>query len=433
MSTRRNFLKSSAAGAAALTIANAAPAATAPEKLTVALVGCGGMGKGHLNLLAKHKQLTVAYVCDVDEKRLADAAKIAADAGHPVKAVKDLRTVLDDRAVGAVWMATPDHWHAPGAILAADAGKHVYVEKPCSHNVREGRLMIEAGVRNKVHIQVGTQARSTKTVQEAMKRLHDGAIGEVLAAKAWNSQLRRNLGKVRPTDPPAHLDYALWQGPAPEAPFYSNRVHGMWRFFRDYGAGDIGNDGVHNIDVGVWGLRLDALPNRVAALGGKAFFDDDQEWPDTQYVVCEYDPGNGGKKPRQFIFEQRIWSPYVQEGYENGNAFYGTKGMLVIGHTVGWKLYGERNKLLEEMNGGVSLAAHHQNFIDACLKGDAPAAPVAVGHVSAGICHLANIATRLRKTVEFDPVKEVVTNSPDANALLRRQYRPNHWAVPKGV
>ena len=432
MRTRRSFLKTSAAGTAALTPLSA-PAVAAPDKLTVALIGCGGMGRNHLNLLAGHKQLRVAYVCDADEKRLADAAKVAAGAGHAVRAEKDLRKVLDDKAVDAVWVATPDHWHAPAAILAADHGKHVYVEKPCSHNVREGRLMIDAAARNKVNIQVGTQARSTKTVQEAMKRLHGGAIGEVLTAKAWNSQLRRDLGKAKPTDPPAHLDYALWQGPAPEAPFYSNRVHAMWRFFRDYGAGDIGNDGVHTIDVGVWGMKFDALPNRVAALGGKFFFDDDQEWPDTQYVVCEYDAGNGGPRPRQFVFEQRIWSPYVQEGYENGNAFYGTKGMLVIGHTSGWKLYGARNKLIEEMTGRVDLPGHHQNFIDACLKGEPLAAPVAVGHVSAGICHLANISTRLRKTVEFDPAKEVVTNSPDANALLRRKYRPNHWAVPKGV
>jgi predicted dehydrogenase len=429
MTTRRTFLATSAA---ALAVPAAAPAAGRPDKLTVALIGCGGMGTNHLRLLAKHPQLTVAAVCDVDANRLAAAAKVAADAGHQPKAEKDLRRVLDDKAVQAVWIATPDHWHAPAGILAADHGKHVYVEKPCSHNVREGRLLIDAGARNKVVVQVGTQARSTKTVQEAMARLHGGAIGDVLAAKAWNSQLRRNLGKVKPSDPPAHIDFDLWLGPAPAAPFFTNRVHGSWRFFVDYGAGDMGNDGVHNVDVGVWGLGLTTLPNRVAALGGKYVFDDDQEWPDTQYVVCEYDPGNGGKGPRQFVFEQRIWSPYVQEGYENGNAFYGTKGMLVIGHTQGWKLYGERNKPVEEMAGKVDLPGHHQNFVDAVLKGARPAAPAEVGHLSAGICHLANIATRLRRTVEFDPAKEQVTNSPDANGLLRRKYR-DHWSVPKGV
>jgi predicted dehydrogenase len=156
-------------------------------------------------------------------------------------------------------MATPDHWHAPGAILAADAGKHVYVEKPCSHNVREGRLLADAAARNKIVIQVGTQARSTPTVKAAIDRIKGGAIGDVLAAKAWNSQLRRNLGKVQATKPPDHLDYELWQGPVPEAPFFSNRVPSMWRFFKDYGAGDIGNDGVHNIDVAVWGMGFDRL------------------------------------------------------------------------------------------------------------------------------------------------------------------------------
>jgi len=430
MSSRRTFLKSSAVALAAPSLA---PAAVGPDKLTVCLMGCGGMGSNHLKLLAKNPRIAIVHVCDADSKRLAAAAKIAADAGHPVKATKDIRTVLDDKNVQAVWMATPDHWHAPGAILAADAGKHVYVEKPCSHNIREGRLMIEAGVRNKVVIQVGTQSRSTPTVREAMDRIHGGAIGEIIAVKAWNSQKRRDLKHVKPSAPPQGLDYELWQGPVPEAPFYANRIPGMWRFFYDYGAGDIGNDGVHDIDVCVWGMGFDTLPNRVAALGGKYFFDDDQQWPDTQYAVCDYDKGNGADRPRQFIFEQRIWSPYVQEGYENGAAFYGTKGMLVIGHSVGWELYGERNKALEKMRGSVNLPAHHENFINAALKGEKPAAPAAVGHIAAGLCHLANISTRLKKTIEFDPKTEQVTNSPDANALVRRKYRAGHWAVPKGV
>src|SRR5262245_32656532 len=309
MTTRRSFLKASAA---AVAVPAVAPAVGKPDTLTVALIGCGGMGKNHLKLLAANKQLKIAHVCDVDVKRLEEAAKIATDGGHKVTPVKDLRTVLDNRAVNAVWIATPDHWHAPAAILAADAGKHVYVEKPCSHNLREGRLMVDAGVRNKVVIQVGTQSRSTRTCQEAMARLKDGAIGEILVAKAWNSQKRRDLGHVKPADPPPHIDFDMWLGPAPVAPFYANRVHGTWRFFMDYGVGDIGNDGVHDIDVAVWGLGVETLPNRVTALGGKYFFDDDQEWPDTQYVVCEYDAGNSGKKPRQLIFEQRIWSLYVQ-------------------------------------------------------------------------------------------------------------------------
>ena len=433
MSTRRKFLAQSAAGTAALALTPSAPAAAEGDRTPVALIGCGGMGSNHLRLLVARKDVEVRYVCDVDATRLAAAAKTVAATGKEPKAVKDLRQVLDDKDVKAVWVATPDHWHSPAGILAADAGKHVYVEKPMSHNVREGRLLVDAGERNKVVIQVGTQARSTPTVAEAMKRLHDGAIGEVLVAKAWNSQLRRNLGRVKPGKPPAALDWELWQGPAPEAPFYPNRVHAMWRFFFDYGAGDMGNDGVHNVDVACWGLKLDRLPSRVACLGGKYFFDDDQQWPDTQYLVCDIEPAGGKGRTRQLIYEQRIWSPYVQEGYENGNAFYGTKGMLVMGHTVGWKLYGERNKLIEEMNGGVDLVGHHTNFLESVRGSAKPNAPAIAGHAAAGVCHLANICVRLGRTIRFDPVKEVVLGDEEANAMTKRAYRPGHWSVPKNV
>ena len=425
--SRRTFL----AGAATLAVPSAAQAVGRADTLAVALIGCGGMGNNHLRLLVKNPRVRVTHVCDVDAGRLADAAKIVG--GDGVKAVKDLRAVLDDKAVAAVWVATPDHWHSPAGILAADAGKPVYVEKPMSHNVREGRLLVEAAARNRVAVQVGTQSRSTKTVREAIARVRGGAIGEVLVAKAWNSQLRRDLGRVKATAPPPALDWELWQGPAPEAPFYPNRVHGSWRFFKDYGAGDMGNDGVHNVDVALWGLGVETLPNRTAALGSKLFFADDQEWPDTQYAAAEWDPPGGQGRTRQFVYEQRIWSPYVQEGYENGNAFYGTKGLLVMGHTVGWKLYGPRNKLVEEMTGGVDLLAHHKNFLDAVVGAGKPNASALDGHLAAGVCHLTNISGGLRRTVELDPAAEVVAGLPEAQALLRRAYRPGHWAVPKGV
>ncbi len=429
MASRRTFLKS----AAALSLPAVAPAALRLERTPIALLGCVGMGSNHLKLLVARKDVDVRYVCDADAKRLANAAKVVTDAGGAPKAVKDIRTVLDDKEIVAVWMATPDHWHSPGAILAADAGKHVYVEKPCSHNVREGRLLVEAAQRNKVMIQVGTQSRSAPTVTDAIERIHGGAIGEILVAKAWNSQLRRNLGKVKPSAPPPELDWALWQGMAPEAPFYANRVPGMWRFFFDYGAGDMGNDGVHDVDVAVWGMKFDRLPNRVTAMGSKLFFDDDQQWPDTQYMVAEYDPPDGKGRTRQFIYEQRIGSPYVQEGYENGAAFYGTKGMLIIGHSVGWKLYGERNKLIAERTGGVDLPGHHTNFLDAIRAGTKLNAPALAGHVAAGICHLTNISGRLGRALKIDPVKEAVLGDDEAHALLKRKYREGHWAVPKGV
>ena len=209
---------------------------------------------------------------------------------------------------------------------------------------------------------------------------------------------------------------------------------GVWRWWRDFGCGDIGNDGVHDIDVARWGLGAETHPSTIACLGGKYFFDDDQQFPDTQYAVFEYPVDGRPGKRRQLIFEQRIWSPYVQEGYENGAAFYGSNGVLIIGHTVGWKLYGPRNKLVAQQTGACDLGAHHQNFLDA-VRGRQKSlnADVTAGHLSAGLVHLANIAARVGRVLQFDPAAEQILNDPEAAALLRRAYREGHWAVPKGA
>jgi predicted dehydrogenase len=348
--------------------------------------------------------------------------------------VTDLRRVLDDGSVDAVVIATPDHWHAPASILALDSGKHVYVEKPCCHNIREGRLMAEACRRNGKQLQVGTQSRSTTFVKEAIDRVHGGEIGEVLVAKAWNSQRRGSIGKASPSAPPDHLDFDLWIGPAPAVPYRQNLLHSTWRWFYDFGCGDIGNDGVHDIDVALWGLDVDSDPTKATCFGGKYFFDDDQQFSDTQYAIFEYPPKDGQSRPRQLIFEQRIWSPYVQEGYENGAAFYGTSGLLILGHSVGWRLYGPRNELRAEGSGSADLAAHHQNFLD-CIRGDQSQtnADIAAGVRSATIVHLANIAARVGRVVRFDPVHGRCPDDPQADALVGRTYRPGHWAVPEGL
>jgi predicted dehydrogenase len=229
------------------------------------------------------------------------------------------------------------------------------------------------------------------------------------------------------------LDFDLWLGPAPVCQYRANMLHSIWRWWYDFGAGDIGNDGVHDIDLARWGLGADVQPNTIAALGGKYFFDDDQQWPDTQYVVFEY-AGDGQKtKTKQLIFEQRIWSPYFQEGHENGNAFYGTKGVMILGKKDGWKVTLAGNKPGPSAAGTFSLPAHHQNFLD-CIRGGArPNADIEIGHLTASLCHLANIATRVGRVVRFDPQTEQIADDPDAAKLLRREYRPGHWAVPKGV
>lgn len=429
---RRTFLKGAGAGIAALAWGATNAPAAADEKLVLGLIGTGGMGSNHLRYLAARQDVELAYLCDVDQQRLAAAAKSVESAtGRAPQTVKDLREVLDDKRVDAVFIATPDHWHSPAAILALDAGKHVYVEKPCSHNIREGRLLVEAAQRSGKLLQVGTQSRSTATVQDAIARVHAGEIGEVLIAKAWNSQRRGTIGKSQPADPPAHLDYDLWVGPATLVPYRPNMLPGIWRWWHHFGCGDIGNDGVHDIDVACWGLGVDTHPSTVTCLGGKYFFDDDQQFPDTQYSVCEYPLADGSGRKKQLIFEQRIWSPYTQEGYENGAAFYGTKGLLVIGHTVGWKLYGERNKLMAEGSGQADLLAHHQNFLD-CVRGQQKAlnAPATAGHLSATLVHLSNIAARIGRVLHFDPQSEQIEGDEEANRLVRREYR-EHWAAPK--
>ncbi|HEY8504006.1 MAG TPA: gfo/Idh/MocA family oxidoreductase, partial [Gemmataceae bacterium] len=287
-----------------------------------------------------------------------------------------------------------------------------------------------------VVVQVGMQSRSTKHVREAMDRLRGGAIGEVLVAKAWNSQRRANIGRAKPApEPPATIDYDLWVGPAPMVPYQPNRLHYTWHWWYDFGTGDMGNDGVHDLDIARWGLGVDRLPDRVAALGGKYFFDDDQQFPDTQYVVFEYDTGRD-KPPgnvKQLIYEHRIWSPYRQEEHENGNAFYGTKGVLILGKNGGWKLYGERNKLVEEMSGSTDVAANHQNFLDSIREGKRPNADIETGHHSAALCHLGNIACRLGRNLRVDAKGETIADDAEAAKLLRRAYREGHWAVPKGV
>lgn len=427
---RREFL----AGVGAVAVSPVpVSAATNDERIIVGVIGPGGMGSNHLRNLVQRDDVTIAWVCDVDRERLNKAANLVhSETGKRPRSTSDLRHMLDDANVRAVFIATPDHWHAPAAILALDAGKHVYVEKPCCHNIREGRLMADAVKRSGRLLQVGTQSRSTDCVVEAMRRIHKGEIGDVLVAKAWNSQRRGSIGHAEPTDPPANLNFAQWLGPTPEFPYQKNLLHGVWRWWHAFGCGDIGNDGVHDIDVALWGLNPNSHPERIACFGGKYFFDDDQQFPDTQYAQFEFPVDKSGKR-KQLIFEQRIWTPYTQDGYENGAAFYGTKGVLICGHTVGWRLYGPRNKLIAERTGRADLVAHHDNFF-AAIRGNAQLnADITVGHRSATLVHLANIAARMGRVLNFDPKTERIVDDVESDALIRRTYRNDHFATPVDV
>ena len=429
---RREFLELTSAGlltASAIGTVQAAPK-SANDKLVVGLIGCGGRGSNVAGMFRKTPNVEVAYVSDVDDNRRAAAAKSFEIPSN--KAVADLRRILDDKSVDAVIIATPDHWHSIAAILACDAGKQVYVEKPISHNIREGRLLIDAAARNKSLVQHGTQSRSTAMMIDAVKLLRDGIIGKVMVAKCWNIQRRSSIGRGKETAPPAGFDYDTWVGPATMIPYRTNRVHDRWTWWYHFGTGDMGNDGVHDIDYTRWGLGVETHPSKIVALGGKFMYDDDQEFPDTQQVTFEY-PGDGQPGNRKlFIYEQRLWSSNYPHNTDSGAEFYGTKGQMFLSRRGKIEVLSDRNQPVEiavkpERQNDM---AHVQNFCDAIRIGAKLNADALTGHLSTSLCHLGNIATRLGRSLTFDPQKEQIVGDEEANALTRREYR-DHWATPK--
>ena len=429
---RRAFLKTTTgiAGVAALDRAFSVNTLGANRLVRLGLIGCGGRGTGVAAGFHRLENVEVGFVSDPDEAR---RNKTAQSLSPGAKSVPDLREMLEDKSVDGVIVATPDHWHTPASLLAVQAGKHVYVEKPCSHNVREGRLLVDAARKHQRWVQHGTQSRSSGLMHQGVELLRSGAIGDVLVAKAWNVQLRGPIGRETPSDPPPGVNYDLWVGPAPFVPFQKNRFHYSWHWWHHFGTGDMGNDGAHELDIARWGLGVDAHPNVVSGLGGKNAYDDDQEFPDTQYVSFEYRKAAGTPaKQRQLIWEMRLWSRYGLEGIDNGNAFYGTKGWMLLSKRGVLKIFDERNKEVPIQGEPPRLRGHFENFVDAIRGEGKLTAEIEVGHLSASLCHLGNVATRVGRTLQFDPSREQVLNDPEANRLLGREYRQDHWATPRG-
>ena len=425
--SRRDFIRNVSTGvAAAAMVAGEAVGREKASAINVGLIGCGGRGPDVAAKMSKVQGVSITHVCDPNRKRLAEAAKqFSVGEG---RAVADMRKVLDHESVDAVIIATPDHWHAPAAILATAAGKHVYIEKPCSHSIREGRLLVEAARRHKRVVQHGTQVRSTPMMIEAVQLLRDGIIGDVLVAKAWNIQQRRSIGKQKPTDVPRELDYDLWTGPVPMLPYQENRVDG-WHWWYHYGSGDMGNDGIHDLEYARWGLGVETHPSHIAATGGKYFFDDDQEFPDTQHVSFEFSDGTSPNKT--LIYEQRLWSTNYPHNTDSGAEFYGTKGQMYLSRRGKIQVLGERNRKLDidVDRQEQDTDAHVADFINAVRNDRRPNADIELGHMTATLCHLGNIATRLRTSLQFDPQAEQIINNPQANRLVARKYR-EHWAAP---
>ncbi|MDX1947564.1 MAG: Gfo/Idh/MocA family oxidoreductase [Pirellulaceae bacterium] len=433
---RRSFLESTAAASAAATLASLTTprAVAANEKIAVCVAGVRGRGASLLTTFSSLPTVEVKYVCDLDEAvRESRLAQMQQRTGKKPLGIKDYRQALDDKSLDAIVLGTPDHWHALPTIHACQAGKDVYVEKPDGHNIQEGRVMVAAAKKHGRVVQLGTQARSDLQLHAAMAYLRSGKIGKVRFAKAWESSKQGSLGHTPDSSPPPGFDYDTWLGPAPLRPFNAKRFHGNWRWFFDLGTGDLGNDGVHRLDIARWALESaltgerrsgPGLPTKVAALGGKYYFDDDQEWPDTLMVTYDYAGGY------VLTYEMRIWSAYPLHEESEGSAVYGDEGYVIFGNNR-WRAFDGKGKLVREEQRTAPDALHAQNFLDCLASRARPNADLeSVGHPSSLLCHLGNAAWRSGAILQFDPATYTFVGNDSANRFLTRPEYRQPWVLP---
>jgi predicted dehydrogenase len=442
---RRAFLKTaSAAGAGLWTSASWSAAYGAPagapavyrgapnEKVVVAAMGVNSRGDAITQLFAATPNAEVGYVCDVDERAMNKTiAAVEKLQGKRPKAVVDVRRALEDKAVDALYIATPDHWHAPASVLAMAAGKHVYVEKPCGHNAREGEMLVAAQRRYGKVVQMGTQQRSAPRSIEVVKAIRDGLIGRAYFAHAWYTNDRKSIGRGKAGPVPSWLNYDLWQGPAPRVPFKDNVVHYNWHWFHHWGTGEICNNGTHELDVARWALGVD-YPTRVSSVGGRYHFQDDWEFPDTQEASYDF----GGQ--RSILWQGRSCNGFPIEGKGRGVTVHGTTGTVLVDRN-GYTVYDlKKNKVRESIGresddglnirGADALTQYHiLNFVDAIRTGARLNAPIEEGHKSTLLGHLGNIAQRVGRTLTLDPATGRIVGDAEAAKHWGREYAPG-WA-----
>ena len=422
---RRYFLMSSAAAAGATLPASAL--ASANDRIRVACVGLRGRGTAHISGYAGRPDAEIAALCDVDEAVLEKRAReVEARTKKRPATYTDYRKLLEDKSIDAVSLATPNHWHTLGTIWACQAGKDVYVEKPCSHNVFEARQIVAAARKYNRIVQHGSQSRSSLAMQEAAQKLKEGLIGDVYMGRGLCFKWRDTIQRT-PVEPvPAGVHYDLWLGPAPKREFTRNHFHYNWHWFWDYGNGDIGNQGIHQMDLCRWLLDV-KYPTKVSSMGGHFMFDDDQETPNTQVATFEFD-GMGKKK--FLVFEVRHWMSNHEAGIGEGNKkdsntigniFYGSKGYMVVGG--GYKTFlGREQEPGPARSGGGN---HFENFLNA-VRSRKPSdlnAEIEEGAMSTVLVHLANISYRLSRTLNFDAKTQTCIRDAEANRMLTRNYR----------
>ena len=435
---RRHFLGTSAGLAAGLLLsgsAHAASAATLPEEtaspdgaaspenlapVRVGLMGCGGRGRALAANFGKQPEVRVVAICDPDSERLATtAAEIGKATNTTPESHADVRKLLDQQAIDVLIIAAPNHWHGPAAIMACSAGKHVYVEKPCCHNPAEGEMMIAAARRHRRCVQVGTQRRSNAAIREGVALVHAGAIGEAYYARAWYANRRGPIGTAGVSNPPANLDYDLWQGPAPRQPFHANYLHYNWHWFWNWGNGELGNNGPHALDLARWALNVD-FPTQVSSTGGRYAYQDDQQTPDTQVVSYGFE---GGK---QILWEGLSCNKQGINGKGFGATVHGKSGTLEFTGD-GYVQFDDRGQEVHRNSGGGPGDVEHiVNFI-AAVRANDPArlnCNVEIGYRSTLLPLLGNISQRVGRSISCSPETGHIIGNDEASQFWSRSYAP---------
>jgi predicted dehydrogenase len=435
--SRRDFIKKAAAGTVGLTVGSKISVSTASgyksisganEVIRVAIIGCNGRGASMAGTFARQTNVEVIYICDVDDVAMQKGIKSVREVtGKEPKGVKDFRTILNTKDLDAVYIAAPDHWHAPASILCLKAGKHVYVEKPLSHNPYEGEMLVKAAEKYKRIVQIGTQRRSWPTLTQGITELKEGVIGKVYMAKAWYANTRGpiGIGKVIPV--PANLDYELWQGPAPRRPYKDNLIHYNWHWFWNWGTGEALNNGTHDIDVARWGLGLD-YPQKVNSVGGRYQFKDDWETPDTQVITFEA-PG------ATIVWEGRSCNGSYNDNRSRGVIFHGENGSLHTGDNS-YMIFDNKNKLVRDVKSDVVItqglnttspgeeldALHVVNFLENVRNDRKPFADALTGHKSTLWMQLGNISQRVGHTLNIDSSTGHIIDDTEAMKFWNREY-----------
>jgi predicted dehydrogenase len=436
---RRNFFISTAAAAAASSTVFGSP----NDTIRVATIGLRGRGKDHIKEITGQPNVELVALCDIDQHVLDAAVKSVEDkTGKKPQAYTDYRKLLEDKSIDAISIATPNHWHALMTIDACRAGKDVYVEKPCSHNIFEARQIVAAARKYNRMVQQGSQSRSSVALRDGVQKMREGMIGDLYLSRGLCFKWRDTIGAKAVSDPPSWVDYDLWQGPAQKVSFKENRFHYNWHWYWAYGNGDLGNQGIHEVDIARWGLGV-KYPTRVSAIGGKFMFDDDQETPNT--LNCAFEFNENGRK-QMMEFEVRHWMSNheaginvrpPQEGRKPdsntiGNIFYGSKGYMAIDNYSKYTFFmGKEGEPGATMTKGGS---HFANFFEAVRdrKKETLTAEIEEGAASTVLVHLANISYRVGRTINFDPKTLTITGDPEASKLMTRDYR-KPFVVPEKV